>query len=260
MKIGISAIGYNCKEHLDKVIRPWIDYKKSNPGQLFISIVHGVFPEVYQIGDCPIFSEDGTIESLQEYKNLGEIDFFQVLSEPTYEKDIRNYTLKNLFKHDIDLLWLLDLQDEIYDPKEILRILDFIDKNKEVDWFKINFKNYIIKPGCYIDDFIAPRIWRTKIYGGIQGFYYDNDIIYNDNRKAVELPNLIIPREIAFPKHYSWIGSPEYLKRKIEFQRRHYTHCSYCWNEAKNSLDFDMNYYIMNGKSIPKVYHDNENE
>ena len=255
-KIGISAIGYECKEHLWKVLQPWREVRSKYPNQFFISVAHGVFPETKSLG-FPIFSTDGTIEDLETCYNSGIIDSLKILQDPAYEKDIRNVTLPFLFSKDIDYLWLLDLQDEIYTEKEIIDIISFVELENFIPTFKINFKNYVFDSNHYVDDFIAPRIWNNKAHKGIDQFYYDNEILFKDGLKADQLSTKVIPQNIAFVKHLSWVGSKEYLNRKIEFQKKHYGQCSYIWNNEKDCLDFDLSYYKKYNIHLPKVYKDN---
>jgi hypothetical protein len=254
-KIGISAIGYECKEHLWKVLQPWKEIRSKYPNQFFISVAHGVFPEIKSLG-FPLLSTDGTIENLEICHNTGVIDSLKILPSPAYEKEIRNATLPYLFSKDIDYLWLLDLQDEIYTEKEIISIISFIEKENFIPTFKINFKNYVFDTDHYVNDFIAPRIWNNKLYQGVDKFYYDNEIIFKDGSRADQLPMKLIPNNIAFIKHLSWVGSKEYLIRKIEFQKLHYRECSYLWNKEKDCLEFDIQYYIKYNKSLPAVYKD----
>ena len=252
-KIGISAIGYECKEHLWEVLSPWRELRTKYPNQFFISVAHGVFPETKSLG-FPILSLDGTIQDLELCYNSGIIDNLNILQYPAYEKDIRNTTLPFLFSKDIDYLWLLDLQDEIYTNKNILSILDFIQQESFIPTFKINFKNYVFDLNHYVDDFIAPRIWNNQLYNGIDKFYYDNDILFKNGSKANSLSIKTIPKNIAFVNHLSWVGSKEYLNRKIEFQKKHYGQCSYRWNDNKNSLEFDLDYYEKYNILVPEVY------
>jgi hypothetical protein len=255
MKIGISAIGYECEEHLDKVLNPWFDFK-SKHNNIYISVTHGVFPETHKLG-YPIYSKDNTIQKLHKYENDKKIDYFQILDTPTFEKDLRNSTLQFLFYNKIDLLWLLDLQDEIYTEDQIYNIINYVEKSNK-DWFKINFKNYVFEEDIYVDNFIAPRIWKNYTNDGINQFYYDNEIIFNNGKEAQSLEYDIIPKEIAFIKHLSWVGSKEYLNRKINFQKMHYGNCSYSWNDQTNKLEFNMDYYSKINEKPPIIYKDKE--
>lgn len=251
MKVGLSCIGYECAEHLDAVLAPWLSCSEH---EIIISVAHGIFPETACFG-YPIFSTDETIPKLQALANNGKIHF-QIAETPTFERDLRNITLPPLMEKEPDVIWLLDLQDEIYTPEEISNIIKFINKNGEFDWFKINFKNYVFNTHTFIDDFVAPRIWRTDRNGGIAGFYYDNEMIFKNGELQSAFLNTTVPLDLAFPKHLSWVGSKEYLKRKVKFQHQHYGHCSYRWNEELNRLEFDYSYYSKLNKPLPPIYHE----
>lgn len=251
MKIGISAIGYNCAEHLDKVLSPWI--QKYDDFEILISIAHGLFPEYEKLG-FPIESQDGTIGKIQKYQQDGFIGSFSYLTTPTYEKDIRNVTLPYLLDNEVDYIMLLDLQDEIYTPEDIKKIVNFIKMNEFISSFNINFKNYIIDNNHYVNNFIAPRIWNNKLNGGIKEFYYDNEILFNNGKTAKDSSCITIPQNIAFIKHLSWVGSQQYLQNKINFQKIHYGQCSYKMENGVLKLDDD--YYIKNGINKPIIYKD----
>jgi hypothetical protein len=253
MRVGVSAIGYECKEHLAKVLGPWS--LLHDLAEVFISVSHGVFPETASLG-FPIYSTDGTCDKLLQLKKNGVLDNVIITDSPTLEKDLRNITLPYLFEQNIDFLVLLDLQDELYTIQELENIFKFIYSNEEYDWFKVNFKNYVFDDKTYVDDFVAPRIWRMDRNEGVGGFYYDNEIVYRNGKTQGECPNIVFPRSVCFPRHLSWVGSKEYLCRKIRFQHVHYGHCSYMWDESKNALAFDPNYYKMVNKSLPALYKD----
>jgi hypothetical protein len=258
MRIGICGIGYQCEEHLADVLQPWFDLKISGKHEILISVAHGIFPEVYAISQNTPEVPDGSIASLQEYLSADKIDALFVSPEPKYEWDLRTCTLPFLLRGQIDLLWLLDLQDEIYCVEEILRIIDFIESYQEIVWFKINFKNYAFAFDCYVDDFIVPRVWRARIPATIRRFHYDNSITYEDGQKQENLQHCAIPRNLAFPKHLSWVGTPQYLKRKIKYQLLHFGTCSYKWSEERNCLQFNEEYYLRTGKKVPKVERDSD--
>jgi hypothetical protein len=254
VKIGISGIGYQCAEHLSAVLGPWLDLRSKSKHEIYISLAYGVFPEVYSLSQLNPDRPDGSLASLREFLSQKKIDALFVSPVPKYEWDLRTCTLPFLQQRQIDLLWLLDLQDEIYSVDEIHRIAGFIENHPEAVWFKVNFKNYAFASDCYIEEFIAPRIWRARIPAAIQCFHYDNSVTYEHGQKQEGLPNLAIPRSVAFPKHLSWVGSPEYLKRKIKFQYLHYGTCSYRWDEESDSLQFNEDYYRRAGKQVPTVY------
>ena len=120
MKLAISAIGYECAEHLNEVLAPWEELKKHH--KVRISAAHGIFPETHKLG----FSVESRDDSHNIIPAHPSIDNFVFLEEPTYEKDIRNATLPFLFEEEFDLLLLLDLQDEIYEVNQILKAFKFV--------------------------------------------------------------------------------------------------------------------------------------
>jgi len=254
VKIGISGIGYQCAEHLSEVLQPWLDLRATSKQEILISLAYGVFPEVYSLSQINPDRPDGSLASLRELLFQKRIDTLFVSPVPKYEWDLRTCTLPSLLQRQIDLLWLLDLQDEIYSIDEIQRIVNFIERHKEAVWFKVNFKNYAFAMDSYIEEFIVPRIWRARVPAAVQRFHYDNSVTYEGGQKQETLPNTAIPRSVAFPKHLSWVGSPEYLKRKIRFQHLHYGTCSYRWDEESDSLQFNEDYYRRAGKPVPTVY------
>lgn len=254
MRIGVSGIGYQCGEHLAEVLQPWFDLRTHGQHKISISLAYGIFPEVYAISQTNLETPDSSLASLRKYLSQKKIDSLFVSPEPKYEWNLRTRTLPCLVEGQIDLLWLLDLQDEIYCVDEISRIVNFIEDRQDILWFRVNFKNYAFTCDSYIEDFIVPRIWRARIPASIRCFHYDNSVTYEDGQKQEGLPHCTIPKSIAFPKHLSWVGSPEYLKKKIAFQRLHYGICSYKWDEETNRLQFNEDYYRRLGKKMPTVY------
>jgi len=253
VKIGICGVGYQCREHLGEVLQPWFNLRTSGPYEIVISLAYGIFPEVYVVTRTTPEAPDDSIPFLRECLSDAQIDVLFVSPEPKYEWDLRTCTLPFLLSRQIDLLWLLDLQDEIYSVDEIVRTVDFIASHPEATWFKINFKNYAFDFNHYVDNFIVPRVWRARIPAAIRCFHYDNSITYEDGQKQENLPHCTIPRDLVFPKHLSWVGAPEYLKRKIRYQNLHFGICSYKWNEEKNCLEFNESYFRKLRKQVPEI-------
>jgi len=254
VRIGITGIGYQCGEHLAEVLEPWFDLKARGQHEIFISLAYGIFPEVYAVTRINGEPPDDSIQFLRKYVSERKIDALFVSPEPKYEWDLRTCTLPFLLSRPIDLLWLLDLQDEIYSVEEILRIIDFSECHHEVAWFKINFKNYAFASDCYVDNFIVPRVWRARVPAAIRRFHHDNSITYENGQVQENLPHCTIPSHLAFPKHLSWVGPREYLKRKIKFQNLHYGICAYKWNDEKDCLEFNGSYFRKLRKQLPEVH------
>lgn len=255
MNIAVGLVGYECAEHLKNALAPWLELKKRGHN-IFISLVHGIFPETYSLG-YPVLSTDGSHILMEELKLNGEVDHVQICVDPLYEYQLRNLNVEaaKASGQNFYYFWLLD-HDEKYTIEEIEAAYKFAEEqeHKGFEWFKINFQNYVIKKGCWVDDFSAPRIWNFSI---LDKFYYDNEVLFTNGEKASENNGTLIPKEIGvFPRHDSWLGSKSYLQRKIMFQRVHYSACSYKWNNSTDSLDFDYNYYFTTGKEIPILHYD----
>ena len=255
INIGITCIGYNCKEGLQQVLEPWKRIK-ANPelapsiGKLKIAFVHGCFEETFKLG-YPLSSTDGTHELMTELIINNELDSTTSFVEPAkeYEMWTKGYEEANGDK-DIDLLWMLNT-DEVWTVEEINNVLKFIEFNNLVDYFKVNFKNYCIDKNTWVDDFIVPRIWWVNRQSGLKRFYQDDLVEYNNGKRDSQCSHLVVPQSVAFPKHYSWVGSKEYLKRKLGFQKLRYGACSYRWNDSLDILELNEDYYRIIGKSKP---------
>lgn len=254
-KIGITMIGYECQEQLEKVLPYWIRLKENPPANsriesIKIGFTHGCFEETAKLG-FPILSTDGTIEHLMKLKDTDSIDYLQIRDTPQKEYEMWTNGFQT-FKDDIDLLWMLNT-DEFWELDEIENVLKYIENNDLLDFYKVNFKNFCIDEDTWIDDFIVPRIWWAKKQGGIKRFYQDDLLEYNNGKKDVQCSHLTIPPSVAFPKHYSWVGSKAYLQRKLNFQKLRYGGSSYRWNDITDKLELNDDYYRSIGKPKPTL-------
>ena len=128
--------------------------------------------------------------------------------------------------------------------------------------FKISLKNHVFDLDHYLEEpFCPPRIFKTNINNNLflEGFYWDNDMCYKtkeDNNSLVSYEAIeeleIIPKEVAYIPHYTWLND-KIGKRKVEYQHKHFGHCSYKWNEEKECIEFDESFYKNQNLPIPKV-------
>lgn len=253
MKIGISTIGYNSYDLLNKCYNSWNSLKDTF--DIKITFAHGCFAETHQLG-YPILSDDNTHILAQELQDKKIIDNFRLYEIPQLENNMwtQNYIdLKNMFN--IDLLIMVNV-DEIWEIEEIKSLLNFISNNKDKDYFKVNFKNYCINYKTWVDDFIVPRIWFVNKNEGLKKFYRDELVEYNNGKKDIQCKDIIIPKDIIFPKHYSWVGSKDYLQRKLKFQQLRWGVCSYAWDYHKDELCLNDNYYLAYNKTKPELNYD----
>lgn len=252
MNIGIIYCAYNTIEYAKEGLKVFIDAKNDNTIQQ-ICAVSLPFLEYHDINQ----TEDQTTNFLLELYNSKKID--NIFTGPRFIKEhlARDLCLQYLKIMGVDLIWLVDA-DEFYTKQDILNIVDYINKNETI-WYKLNFKNYIFDGNQWIDGFCPPRIFRTRFNGySIKEFYWDNDVIYEDQIQKKyshnALLNLEIPKEIAHIKHLTWLHKNG--KSKYEYQMKHFGHCGYKWNYELNKLELNEEYYLKNKEKIPIINHE----
>lgn len=290
-KIGIIFCAYGNPDYVQPCLDPWIKLKEKY--NISIAAVHGQFKEYHDNGiEDKDYETQLKLKDLEWNKNIdclylqNDYNVFwpDHLNQTKYEteSEIRNKGLKYLLEEKCDIIWLLDL-DEFYTEEQIENIIKYINSPflSETEggfyaWYSINFKNYILDGKQWIDNFCPPRIFRTKISKGsknqlnLSNFIWDNDLEYtvlnleNDwplkngcNRLNIsykELASKKIPKNIVQIKHLTWLHSNG--KNKVLYQLKHFGHCSYKWNEEKNELEIDLDFYRKNGLDLPIIYKD----
>lgn len=267
MKIGLICCFYGNRKYLDDVISPWIELKNQNKIDLTLTLVHGQFKEYHDLGYPD--NDKETLAWIDENKSkfdyiyiqeqhlIGSKYFQGDTSQYQDESTIRNYGLKYLLKNKVDAILLLD-GDEIYSKSEILKLINFIDNEPYIPWFRIEFKNLVFTEHTYINGFKPPRIFRTNINEWyLRQFYYDNDVLYSTKleEKTIDYKNLAcitIPKNICNPLHFTWLDD-KISKKKIEYQEKHFAHgagCSFKWD---NGLKWNEEYFKKLGQPIPEL-------
>lgn len=266
-KFGIIACGYNCSKVLYKVLEPW--FKLKDQLNIKIAAVQGQFKEYYDLG-----YEDNDIDtklSLEFWKNWGSVDYLYIQNPEKEgyqnEAEIRNKGLKYLLQQNVDYVYLLDLVDEYYTEQNIINIFNFINENPETVYFRTRFKNYIIDDKHWVDNFNPVRCFKVFVSDKykLNRFYWDNDIfyIYGKENELNWTPqeisynsfvSLEIPKNIAFIKHLTW--QKENSKDKINYHMKHFGECSYKWDEEKQEVKINYDYYKKYNKEVPVIYED----
>ena len=249
MKYGIIYCGYNTEEYVVDSITPFLE--RDN---FVVSAVSVPFAEYKEVDDL----EDSTTDILRELVTQRKLRY--LVDQPRFvqEHEARNHALAHLSKYNVDYIWLVD-SDEIYTPDQIDKICEHVEATQG-NFFKLSLKNFVFDKSHYLKEpFCPPRIFKTQAQNlPLCGFYWDNDIAYlealSGNLISYEGINGIetIPPEVAFIDHYSWLNN-EIGKRKVAYQLKHFGHCSYKWNEKKECLEFDENFYKKNKQEIPIV-------
>jgi autotransporter strand-loop-strand O-heptosyltransferase len=236
VKIGVQIMAYNCAEAFPKLFEPWMKLKDELNLDFW---VHSRQFKIYE----EMGVEDSNSETLSMLKNeySDVIDYLSVPEEALSDHESRSLHLDYCKKKDIDLILMLDT-DEFYTEEQIRDTVNFVKNNPEFDWYAIQLKNYVGDDGDWVD-FAPPRIIWTKRHGGIKDYYWDNNFIYNDGEEYRLKKNTKVPKDIAFPDHYTWTNSkntcgPNNIKDKIEYQKRFYSgECGYKWNEDKQTVE-----------------------
>lgn len=269
MRIGLILVAYRAEQYINSVLAPWVRLKcglaSDNGGliekppeglELVIVAVSAVFKG---FGDDKAYDNEKTSIILNEYKNAGGIDeYIEIKDRQIWDFESRVAGWDYLKDKGCDLLWELDA-DEHYSSQSILKAIEWIKDNSMVDFYRIRFKNFFgsTRDRTYIEDFTPLRVGWVNRHGGIKQFYHDNDFFYEDGQRTPNVSNLIIPKGILFPDHYSWtydeFDGPQRIIDKIEFQKRTLGTCSYKFENGK--LSHDEKYYLTIGGIKPKIYY-----
>jgi len=264
MKIGVIIPLYNAKDLISRCLEAWKVIKDEGQYTVKIFCIDGRFNE-YGEETSPPNSTDGTVDLLKAYKESKIIDDYILAGGGLLEHDIRNLGLNQCKASDCDILWNVD-SDEFYTPLDIRQIIKYIEKKTLVAYFKIHFKNLVFNSNTWVDGFCPPRIWRVK-HGNLtlNRFHWDNDCYYRENGSVYDigdklLGHLAIPKSVAFITHETWLSN-ERSKLKCLYQEKHFAHgagCGFKWDEEKNRLVFNLDYYKKTGQSLPELHTDEQ--
>lgn len=260
-KIGVIFCAFNVEEYVRDSIRSWIELKT----QYNISIAAISVPFAEYISEN--IPDDKTTEILRkEYLDLNKINY--LIDTPRYikEYEARDLAAQSLLKEDCDHIVLWD-GDEIATSEQLINIINYVETNTWYSWFAFSYKNFIFDRNTFLDrPFTPPRWFRVYTNGyTFQKIYFDNDALYQGTvnklnsfqNKAIsykDLPSKIIPTRVAWIPHYTWLND-ERSRRKVEYQKKHFGHCSFRWDSEKKSLFFDSEYFKKTGEPIPEVIH-----
>jgi hypothetical protein len=247
MNIGVIYCGYNNLDLTKQSLPIWIEASK-----LYSFKIAAVSVPFFEYKNISV-ENDGTTDYIKQFSKNNLIDI--CFDNPKYvkEADARNLCLFYLLSKDCDYIFLAD-SDEIYTIEQIGSILQHVKENSDIECFEIQFKNYIFDGKQWIDGFHPYRIFKTNCHGGLKYFYWDNDTKYADGTTHLQVKRQIIPKEVSFVRHMTWLHSNG--KQKYEYQMKHFGLCSYKWNYEKNQLEFNSDYYKNKNEQIPKINYD----
>ncbi len=214
MKVGVLGCFYGCDDLLPELLAPWLELKREG-FDIDIAAIHGQFKEYADLGFPN--DDEATVAVLRDHEQF--FSSLDILPAPQSEADIRTLGLKRLEEAGADFVWLLD-GDEIYTVDEIKNILYFVGTTPEFDYYHLYLKNYIFDTLEWRDDFFPPRIFRMDRHDGLSHFEWDNDLIYADGTRMMQLTPGIVPKRLAHITHHTWRTKD--AARKIAYQRAHF--------------------------------------
>lgn len=255
MKLGVIFCGFNTAQYIPNSLSPWIEARRKQIGgnQIVISAISVPFARF------PAARNDETGEIIKKYFLNGEIDQYTVNDTPVEEVAARGDSLNYLKSVGCDAVIQVD-SDEFYTLEQIEKILNIVNFNPFVVWFRLSLKNYIFDGKTYLEEpFQPPRIHRIKTVDGFEaaGFWDDNSVFYTNGKNTYQdrsFPTKTIHKNIIWVKHMTWLND-ERGRDKVNYQKSRWGNdlCSYEWGDEKKELKFNGAYYKRMGMPIPNV-------
>ena len=255
MKLGVIFCGFNTAQYIPDSLSPWIEARRKqiSGNQIVISAVSVPFVRF------PGERTDSTAKIISDHFLKGDIDQCCVDNEPLEETVVRGNSLNYLKSVGCDAVIQVD-SDEFYTLEQIEKILNIVNFNPFVVWFRLSLKNYIFDGKTYLEEpFQPPRIHRVKTVDGYEavGFWDDNSIFYTNGKNNVQdraFPTKTVHKNIVWVKHMTWLND-ERGRDKVNYQKSRWGSdlCSYEWDDEKKVLKFNEAYYKRMGMPIPNV-------
>lgn len=237
MKAGVIFCAFNAEDLLEDSLSPWVEARSQEVGGNQFCIVAVSIP--FEKFEEP--RADDTLEGLRGYLDAGKIDRLIASDRPMKETEARGKALSYLVEKQCDITIMVD-SDEIYTTEEIERILEFVEERPATTCFKGSLKNYVFNGRTYLAQPFNPmRIHRVRRGTYVaDSFWDDNNILYRgtltrDFKRDVDFPCLVIPKAVAWVKHFSWLNDQR-SKKKVEYQTSRSWICSFDWDDSRGGL------------------------
>lgn len=252
MRIGVLVSAYDCERYISQTLKPWLELRSNSKDHEFLlAASNGQWLNYKEAGIEPTFDSTGQILFDSDLDFMYRITGNMLISE----EESRTFLLRYLQQNECDLIWILD-GDEVWSVEEILRTIEYVQQYPDQEFFRVNFKNYTLRLPLFVNDFYRTTIYRDKVRGGIQRFFFDTDVVYGDGNIPDSLQNHIIPRDIAFPDHYTWLREDKRCFEKIKNQEHKYVNagekqvrCSY--KIDGDDIKFNEAFWQNRGMQIP---------
>lgn len=253
-KILVIYTAYNAEEYVEESLAPFLNH----PDCVVVasSRKFSRFPEA---------RNDNTVSLLNklfdEYPNFIGLDYSD---DPVdREHEAKNVVLEIAATHAKEAppqyVMIVD-SDEFYTREDIDKIIEEIDGHPEIVTFRVPLRNFINDTKHYLEEpFCPPRLFRTSFKTNwtepkgsfaLLNFYWDNDVCYfriEEGQEKFEVYRFdqfgVKTIKSVWVDHYSWLDN-ERSKKKIEYQRKHFGHCGFKW---ENGVKFDEAYYKIIG-------------
>lgn len=259
MKLGLLLAEYNSIDFIARCLEPWIEFNKVS-NSIEIVVVDAKFKETDD-GSNSLNSNDGTLDILKDYQEKGLIKL--IVAKPGLtEAEARNLGVEYLLTKNVDFIKLIGV-DEIWTIQEINNVTEYIQKHPLITWFRIEYKNLTFSSNTFVKGFRPGRIFRVQSADyRVKEMYYDDDFLYISNSKQIvnykTLPCKQIPVNVSNPLHYTWLNDIR-SKAKVKYQEIRFNPpigfgCSFKWNDEKNCLEWNEEYFKRSGESIPELF------
>ena len=265
---GILYCSYGIPEMVEMSLEPWLQAKDG--GRIKIAAVSAMFREYAEMGQ--IDNDEQTEIKLNLALEAGDLDYLYVQNptsecrEKIYqtEAQVRDKGLQYLLRAGVDYVILAD-SDECFSLNEISGLLNYIQKDPLICWYRFYYKNLIFDNNTYVKGFCPPRVFRVNYNNTyrLNQFVYDNDVSYKglitrDIINYQQLPSKTIPDTVLEPLHYTW-NDYERSKSKIKYQEKRWNPpngngCSLRINEQEQKIEWNLDYFKRVGQSIPQTY------
>lgn len=252
IKIAVCFAGYNCVDHIDKCLKPWLKLK--NELNLVLIATNGR----YSFSNKKLQNKGwGSLVKLVSNKLDFVLHGCDEKNQWTEEQS-KKYMLNIAKDQKADLIWLVDC-DEFYTETEIFNILNIVKNNPDYDGYYLNYKNYVFSLPYWIFGFGKRVIYWINKNNGIKDFYFDNDIEYNNGIKSGASEKIYpISKQIAFIEHYTWLADDPRTEEKITHQNvKHFgevnCRCNYMYDNEKG-LIFNDKFYNSRNMLPPSLH------
>ncbi len=248
MKIGVIGCFYGNADLLPEVLRPWVELRRSGMD----IVLAGINAQFKEYADLGYANDDHATRAVLEARRA-DFDLLVIEETPRMEHEVRQTLLDFLKTQKVDAVWLLD-GDELYTRAEIERIVTYVERVPEFDYYHVHFENVLFDRVRSRDIFCPPRIIRADRRGGIGSFLWDNEISFLDGTTIHDAVPGIVPKEAAFVKHMTWRTAD--ARKKIAYCLQHFGYSMFVEDEKTKEIGYNREWFDRFKLPVPITYED----